>query len=333
MQQQQCLQASAPRKKKASPWWDFLSHCKEADDSSDSEDDSPQEIDDRSCANHNGMMTCNAGQINSTNDDLTIKESALVKSIGARSKGSADDENDGEAAPIHPQTPRTQDSSFSSCDTRSSSSSIPDDDEDKAFEVSSFQSIEADESDDDCSFIGSIEIMPISSFLSSQQRNIRKNAYNLLMRLGEEESMFDLNSTVETEVGREREVEGDNYCDDRLQRQKQQQEVENLKCQLGECKDMVLQLHANLRSYSNYEYATNVDYITSVEMNNDNDHEDDDINIMAELRSEIVNLKNHLQSATLQSRHLVHESMSMIGFPSLVVDEVDKDCKDIRGRK
>ena len=319
MQQQQCLQTSAPRKKKASPWWDFLSHCKGADDdsSSDSDDDSPQQIDDRSYANHNDMMTCNADPANSsTNDNLIIKESAPVKSISisARSK-SKGGENDGEAAQIHPQTPRTEDSSFSSFEARSSSSSILYDEDDHAFEVSSFQSIEVDEGDDDCSFIGNIDIMPISSFLSSQQRNIRKNAYNLLMRLGDEESMFDLNSTVETEtdadvdVGRERKEEGNSNDDDRLQRQKQQQQVESLKRQLGECKDMVEQLHANLCSYSNYD--TNDDDVTSVGINNDDDQNDDDV--MADLRSEIVNLKKQLQSATLQSRLMFHESIGWKG--------------------
>ncbi len=317
MQYQEYLQASAPRKK-ASPWWDFLSHCKGTDDSSsDSDDDSPQEIDDKPYANHNDTMTCNTGPTNSTNDDLLIKESAPVKSIsiGARSK-SKGGENDGEAAQIHPQTPRTEDSSFSSYEARSSSSSIPDyNEDDHAFEVSSFQSIEVDEGDDDYSFIGNIDIMPISSFLSSQQRNIRKNAYNLLMRLGDEESMFDLNSTVEIEaevdvdVGRERQEEGNNYSDDKLQRQKQQQQVESLKRQLGECKEMVEQLHANLCSYSNY--ATDDDDVTSVGINNDDDQKDDDV--MADLRSEIVNLKKQLQSATLQSRLMFHESINFHG--------------------
>ena len=328
--QQHCLQTSAPREKKkeASHWWDFLSHCKEAADSSDSEDDSPQE-NDRSYANNNDMMTCNTGPTNSADDDLAIKESASVTLIDARSKTSADGENDGKAARTHPQTPRTLDSSFSSFESYSSSSSIPDDDDDDddhVFKVSPFQSIEVDEGDieeimsnsdddDDCSFIGNIEIMPISSLLSSPQRNIRKNAYTLLMRLGEEESMFDLNSTVEAETEVGREEEGDNNCDGRLQWQKQQHEVEGLKRQLGECKDMVLQLHANLRSYS--ISATNDEDVTftstSVGINEDDDRKDDDI--IAELRSEIVNLKNQLQSATLQSRLLVHEST--IGFPSL----------------
>ena len=105
--QQHCLQTSAPREKKkeASHWWDFLSHCKEAADSSDSEDDSPQE-NDRSYANNNDMMTCNTGPTNSADDDLAIKESASVTLIDARSKTSADGENDGKAARTHPQTPR-----------------------------------------------------------------------------------------------------------------------------------------------------------------------------------------------------------------------------------
>ncbi len=71
MQQQQCLHESAPRKKKeASPWWDFLSHCKEAADSSDSEHD-----DDMSYVHYNDMIGT-TGAKHSADDDLAIKESA-----------------------------------------------------------------------------------------------------------------------------------------------------------------------------------------------------------------------------------------------------------------
>ena len=76
MQQQQCLPAAAPSKKKeASPWWDFFSHCKEAADSSDSEDDCPQQNDDMSYADYNDML-CATGPTDSANDDddLIIKQ-------------------------------------------------------------------------------------------------------------------------------------------------------------------------------------------------------------------------------------------------------------------
>eukprot|EP00985_Skeletonema_marinoi_P012530 scaffold6063_cov191-Skeletonema_marinoi.AAC.3 len=381
-QQQQCLLAAAPSKKKeASPWWDFFSHCKEAADSSDSEDDCPQQNDDMSYADYNDML-CATGPTDSANDDndLIIKQQPAplspasivrttpVKLISARSDNKGDGESDSEAA--RPDTPGTQDSSF---ETSSSSSSIPDDDDDKhhVFEVSSFQSIEVDgedieemegegmikgdeeseitpgsllssshassspmkvitttsvvmspppkdaaaqyikqqqqqplqllqsiseeDSDDEDNFIGNIEVMPISPFLSSQQRNIRKNAYDLLKRLGGENSMFDLNSA---EV--EREEEEEDNCEQQRQKQQQQlevqEEVDSLKRQLGECTDMIVQLHDSLRSYSND--ATNDEDVTSVGVNHDAHIKDDDA--MVELQAEIAELKSQLESKTLQ---------------------------------
>eukprot|EP00984_Skeletonema_dohrnii_P011876 scaffold4766_cov160-Skeletonema_dohrnii-CCMP3373.AAC.2 len=392
-QQQQSLLAAAPSKKKeASPWWDFFNHCKEAADSSDSEDDCPQQNDDMSYADYNDM--CATGPTDSANDDddLIIKQQPAplspasivrttpVKLISARSDNNGDGESDGEAA--RPDTPGTQDSSF---ETSSSSSSIPDDDDDKhhVFEVSSFQSIEVDgedieemeeeemikgdeeseitsgslvssshassspmkvitttsvvmspppkdaaaqyikqqplqllqsiseeDSDDEDNFIGNIEVMPISPFLSSQQRNIRKNAYDLLKRLGGENSMFDLNS-VEAEVEREEE-EKDN-CEQQRQKQQHQlevqEEVDSLKRQLGECTDMIVQLHDSLRSYSND--ATNDVDVTSVGVNYDDDNKDDDG--MAELQAEIVELKSQLESKTLQTRHDADQIHSLEG--------------------
>eukprot|EP00984_Skeletonema_dohrnii_P011880 scaffold4767_cov80-Skeletonema_dohrnii-CCMP3373.AAC.2 len=395
-QQQQSLLAAAPSKKEeASPWWDFFNHCKEAADSSDSEDDCPQQNDDISYADYNDM--CATGPTDSANyDDLIIKQQPTplspasivrttpVKLISARSDNNGDGESDSEAA--RPDTPGTQDSSF---ETSFSSSSIPDDDdydEHHVFEVSSFQSIEVDkgeieemegeemikgdeesdfideitppgsllssshesssplkvitttsvvmspppkdaaqyikhqqqqplkllqsiseeDSDDEDNFIGNIEVMPISPFLSSQQRNIRKNAYDLLKRLGGENSLSDLNSA---EV--EREEEEEDNCEQQQQKQQQQlevqEEVDSLKRQLGECTDMIVQLHDSLRSYSND--ATNDVDVTSVGVNNDDDNKDDDG--MAELQAEIAELKSQLESKTLQTSQDADQILSL----------------------
>lgn len=146
--------------------------------------------------------------------------------------------------------------------------------------------------DDESNFIGNIDVTAISPFLSAKQRNIRKNAYDLLKRLGDEASMFDLNS-VESEVEREEE----NYVEQQCQTKQQQQievfeEVDGLKRQLGECNDMIVQLHENLRSYSNDATATNNGNT------NDDDNENDET--VADLHNEIANLKSQLQSAMLQ---------------------------------
>ncbi len=176
-QQQQCLQQSALiKKKEASPWWDFLSHCKEAADSSDSEHD-----DTTSYANYNDIICttgCTTSAKNSADDDLAIKESAPlspasavpatpVKLISTGSNNNGDGEND--VGTAGPETPGTQDSSFSSFDTSSSSSSIVDDDDIRGF--SSFQPIEMDEGkikegEEECNFNG--EITPGSVISSSQ---------------------------------------------------------------------------------------------------------------------------------------------------------------------
>eukprot|EP00985_Skeletonema_marinoi_P016771 scaffold9058_cov174-Skeletonema_marinoi.AAC.1 len=219
---QQQVSSGRQRKKKeeeaSSPWWDFFSHCKEAADSSDSEDDCPQQNKDN--------MSYATGPTTSADDDLIININSVplspdyivqtttpVKLISvARINNNADgSENDDCEESARPDTPGTQDSSF---------------------ETSSYD-------DDDCNFIGNIEIiMPISPLLSTQQRNIRKNAYDLLKRLGEEESLFDLNS-VEAEV--EREDEEEDYKQQRQQQQQYvevQEEVDGLKRQLEECTDM-----------------------------------------------------------------------------------------------
>eukprot|EP00986_Skeletonema_menzelii_P009848 scaffold4591_cov80-Skeletonema_menzelii.AAC.1 len=391
MQKQQCLLAAAPRKKKEaspSPWWDFLGHCKEAVDSSDSEDDTPQQNDDMTHANYDDMM-CTSCPKNSANDDLIIKESAPlspgsivrttpVKLISARSNGSADGVND--VGAVRPDTPGTHDSSFSSSETSSSCSSIADHDnvdhDDDGGEVPPLHSIGVDVGDidhieegeeecnliggitagslisssqassplqmiatssvvfspptakdttqymrehqplqllqsiseeeeeqsnsDDDNFIGNIDVTAISPFLSTKQRNIRKNAYDLLKRLGEEVLMFDLNS-VEAKIEREEEEE-DSYI--QQQRQKKQQlqmeafeEVDGLRRQLGECTDMVVQLQENLRIHSNT--TNNGDDVTSVGIIKDDDNENNDI--VADLHAEIANLKSQLQSAMLQS--------------------------------
>jgi hypothetical protein len=253
---------------------------------------------------------CATGPTNSSNDDLIIKEKSAplrIKSIG---RFNSSIKADGE-------TPRTLDSSF---DASSSCSSCPNGDENDDDEriASSHQpigieveigDIEDSISDDDCNFIGYVDIMPISPLLSTQQRNIRKNAYDLLKRLGEEESMFDLNSVV-AEV--EQEEEEVNYYG---QRPKQQQmrvheEVDELKRQLRECINLVSELHANLRSYSNGATSTNDNDVTSAPagMNNDDEAEAEDENIMATLDTEIATLKSQLKSATLKSRLLMHGS-------------------------
>ena len=95
------------------------------------------------------------------------------------------------------------------------------------------------DSDDECDFIGNIEIMPISRLLPTHQRNIRKNAYDLLKRLGEEESCFDLNSVT---------VEEDDYEEQRQQEREAPEEVKGLNGRIGECTDMVIQLHNHIHS-------------------------------------------------------------------------------------
>jgi hypothetical protein len=170
------------------------------------------------------------------------------------------------------------------------------------------QSISEEDSDDEDNFIGNIEVMPISPFLSSQQRNIRKNAYDLLKRLGGENSMFDLNC-VEAEV--EREEEEEDNCEQQRQKQQQQlevqEEVDSLKRQLGECTDMIVQLHDSLRSYSND--ATNDEDVTFVGVNNDDDNKDG--NVMAELQAEIAELKSQLESKTLQTSQDADQILSL----------------------
>jgi len=70
-----------------------------------------------------------------------------------------------------------------------------------------------------------------------------------------------------------------------------------LKRQLEECTDMVVQLHDNLRSYSND--AANDDVI-STDKKRDNGNWDDDV-IMAELHAEIATLTSQLRSAALKN--------------------------------
>lgn len=209
-QQQQCLQTPTPMKKKekeASPWWDFFSHCKEDPDSSDSEHD------ELSYAHYCNDMIYTPGAANTADDDPKSKASAPlspksavrttpVKLIsGTRSNNYVSGENN--VATARPETPGTQDSSF---ETRSSSSSVPDHDD---MRESSFQSVEKEEGEgeeeEECDFIGNIEVKSISPILPTQQRKIRQNAYDLLKQLGEEGSDVDLNSTFETEVEREEE--------------------------------------------------------------------------------------------------------------------------------
>ena len=196
---------------------------------------------------------------------------------------------------------------------------------------------QSNNTDDESNFIGNIDVTAISPFLSAKQRNIRKNAYDLLKRLGEEASMFDLNS-VESEVEREE----DNYVEQLSQTKQQQQievfeEVDGLKRQLGECNDMVVQLHENLRSYSNDAAATNDNDVTSAPagMNNDDEAEVEDENIMATLDTEIATLKSLLQSATLESRLLMHGSRR--DFPLPIMDREssmqmtdDNDDRDLK---
>eukprot|EP00984_Skeletonema_dohrnii_P031690 scaffold24530_cov78-Skeletonema_dohrnii-CCMP3373.AAC.1 len=152
-------------------------------------------------------MSYATGPTHSANDDLLIiinspplspdyivRTTSPVKLISvARTNNNADgSENDDCEESARPDTPGTQDASF---------------------ETSSY--------DNDCNFIGNIEIvMPISTLLSTQQRNIRQNAYDLLKRLGEEESLFDLNSVEAELVEREDEEEG--YKQQRQQQQQQQ---------------------------------------------------------------------------------------------------------------
>ena len=318
--QQQYLLVDAPRRKKTgpppSPWWDFL-NCKKAVDSSDSEDD--DDVSYVAHVNYNDMMRATGFVF--ANDDLMIKESAPLngKSISAQCNKADGD------------TPRTQDFSFSSSDseTISSCSSFPDDgDDDDGNAVASLQPISVEVevgdiediiSDDDYNFIGNIDVMPISPLLSTYQRNIRKNAYDLLQRLGEEESMFDVNS-VEAEVEREEEEEeGDKHCDcGQWQKKQQMKEIDALKRQLGECVDLVAELHANLRCNSNGATATNDDDVTFAGMNNE-DVEVGDDNIMDALHTEIANLKSQLHSATLQSRLMMQGSRS--SFPSSIGKE------------
>ena len=237
-------------------------------------------------------MSYATGPTHSADDDLIIninsaplspasivRTTTLVKLISvAQTNNNADgSENDDCEESARPDTPGTQDASF---------------------ETSSYD-------DDDCNFIGNIEIvMPISPLLSTQQRNIRKNAYDLLKRLGEEESLFDMNS-VEAKFEREDEEEG--YTQQR-QKQQQQQHVEvqevvdGLKRQLEECTDMVVQLHDNLRSYSND--AANDDVI-STDKKRDNGNWDDDV-ITAELHAEIATLTSQLQSAAMKNTQGAH---------------------------
>ncbi len=284
MQQQQCLQTPTPRKKKqkeASPWWDVFSHCKEAADSS-----SDSEHDDLSYEQYCNDMISTPLATNTADNGPIIAETAPlspqsvvratpVKLISdSRSNNYVSGEND----VARPDTPGTQDSSYSSLETSSSSSSsVPDDNDMREL---SFESIEKgegeveEEEEEESNFIGNIllEIKPISPLLSTQQRNIRKNAYHLLKRLGEEGSIVDLNSSIETEVdvGREEEEE----CDD----------------------------------------ATNDDDdndVTSVGSNNDDDDNDDDI--MADFHAEIANLTNQLQAATLQSTQDASKIKSLEG--------------------
>ena len=323
MQQQQQLLSAAPRKKKEelspSPWWDFFGHCKEAaDSSSDSEDDTHEQNDDTSCAAHaNYNVMCATGPTNSSNDDLIIikEESAplRIKSIGTRFNSSIKADGD---------TPRTHASS--TC------LSFPDeyDDHDDERIDSSLQTIGVEVemgdiediiSDDEYNFIGYVDIMPISPLLSTQQRNIRKNAYDLLKRMGEEESMFDLNSVV---VEVEQEEEEVNYYEQRLKQHQTRvhEEVDELKRQLRECINLVSEIHANLRSYSNDAAATNDNGVTSAPapapagMNKD-EAEVEDENIMATLDTEIANLKSQLQSATIISRQLMHGSRRDFPLP------------------
>ena len=143
-------------------------------------------------------------------------------------------------------------------------------------------------------FIGEIEIMPISPLLSTHQRNIRKNAYNLLKRLGEEESLFDVNSVEEIEV-----VGGDEQEEEETgQRQMElQEEVDELKRQLGECTHIVVQLQDNLRSCSND--ATN-DHVISKGINQADGNNKDD-GKADELHARIAKLSSQLQSTTLQT--------------------------------
>ena len=114
---QQQVSSGRPRKKK--PWWDFFSHCKEAADSSDSDDDCPQQNKDN--------MSYATGPTTSADDDLIISINSAplsptyidptttpVKLISvARTNNNADgSENDDCEESARPDTPGTQDSSF-----------------------------------------------------------------------------------------------------------------------------------------------------------------------------------------------------------------------------
>jgi hypothetical protein len=156
-------------------------------------------------------------------------------------------------------------------------------------------------SDDDYyNFIGEIEIMPISPLLSTHQRNIRKNAYNLLKRLGEKESLFDVNSV---EVDEQDDEEGDAY--ERQQRQMElQEEVDELKRKLGECTDMVLRLQDNLRSYSKDTTSSK----EIIKEDDDNNKEDDKTE---QLLAEIAKLTRQLQSTSIQTAQDAQQIQSL----------------------
>ena len=145
-------------------------------------------------------------------------------------------------------------------------------------------------------FIGNIEILPISPLLSTHQRNIRKTAYNLLKRLGEEESLFDL-ASVDSEAGEE-DYGQELQIESPQQHREVAEEVEGLKRHIGECTNMVMELQESLRNYTNDAISEN-DIPLKEEIDENNREASNDI--IVELHTEISTLTSQLEAATQQT--------------------------------
>jgi hypothetical protein len=251
----------------ASPWWDFFSHCKETaeSDSEDEDDDRHENNDDTSYADNK-----NDGCVPNSADNTKQQQQLQMKFISEEEEDCEehDDNNDKNTTTI---------------------------------------AITNSNSDDDYynNFIGEIEIMPISPLLSIHQCNIRKNAYNLLKRLGEDGSLFGMNSAEVVSV-----TEQDYDCDcEQQHRQKRQMELEeevnDLKRQLGECTDIIVQLQDNLRGYSKDATTTNDDNDDDIASKGINDDEDDEGNKVddeaEQLHAAIAELTSQLQSIMVQT--------------------------------
>ena len=163
------------------------------------------------------------------------------------------------------------------------------------------------DSDNECDFIGNIEIMPISRLLSTHQRNIRKNAYDLLKRLGEEESSFDLNSAT---------VEEDDCEEQRQQERESPGEVKVLNGRIGECTDMVIQLHNHIRSSNQ---VIDDDNVHTDGFNRGAGQASDEI--IADLNAEISTLTSKLEEITKELMAVKKEKEEAMAMRLNIADD------------